>query len=74
MSETEASRIRSVKSRRYECFMEDHDEKTWTAGRCAGYIGRGSLSTHLFRCKRKSGHGLGGLYCKQHAAIEGDPV
>lgn len=56
--------IERVKTRQYECFMEDHDPKPWTSGRCADYAGR---SLHLFRCKRKDGHGLGGLFCRQHA-------
>ena len=59
--------VERIKERRYECFMEDHEPLPWTPGRCAGYAGRGSLLVHLFRCKRKSGHGLGGLFCAQHA-------
>ena len=61
--------IERVKSREYECFMEDHDPKPWTPGRCAAYAGRGSLALHLFRCKRKSGFGLGELFCAQHARM-----
>lgn len=60
-----------IKHRRYECFMEDHEPKHWTEGRCAGYAGKGSLALHLFRCKRKSGHGVGGLFCFQHAKTGG---
>lgn len=61
MSEFDATAL--IKARKYECFIEDHDEKPWTAGRCAGYAGRG---LHLMRCKRKDGHGIGGLFCRQH--------
>lgn len=64
----EEEAIDRVKAREYECFIEDHEPKRWTAGRCAGYAGR---SLHLMRCKRNSGHGLGGLFCKQHAK---DPI
>jgi hypothetical protein len=53
--------------------MEDHADKPWTPGQCAGYAGRGSLALHLFRCKRNSGFGLGGLFCKQHAKTEESP-
>jgi hypothetical protein len=56
--------IEGVKGRKYECFIEDHESLSWTPGRCADYAGRG---VHLMRCKRKDGHGLGGLFCKQHA-------
>jgi hypothetical protein len=65
--------VERVKARRYECFMEDHADKPWTPGQCAGYAGRGSLALHLFRCKRNSGFGLGGLFCKQHAKTEESP-
>ena len=60
-----------IKDRKYECFLEDHDPKPWTPGQCAGYAGRGSLATHLWRCKRKSGHGIGNLFCAQHAKTDG---
>ena len=53
-----------IKARRYECFIEDHDSLPWTPGRCAGYAGR---TLHLMRCKRKDGHGVGRLFCHQHA-------
>jgi hypothetical protein len=56
--------IERIKERHYECFIEDHESLPWTPGRCAGYAGR---SLHLMRCKRKDGHGLGGLFCRQHA-------
>lgn len=56
--------IEKVKAREYECFYEDQEPKKWTEGRCAGYAGR---TLHLERCKRRSGHGLGGLFCKQHS-------
>lgn len=59
--------IERVKTRRYECFMEDHEPLRWTPGRCAGFAGKGSLALHLFRCKRRDGHGLGNLFCRQHA-------
>lgn len=67
----EREEIDRVKARKYECFMEDHEPRPWSEGRCAGYAGRGSLAVHLFRCKRKSGHGLGGLFCSQHAKTGG---
>ena len=60
--------IEEIKSRKYECFIEDHEPKPWTPGRCADYAGR---SLHLMRCKRKDGYGIGGLFCKQHAKAEG---
>jgi hypothetical protein len=56
--------IDEIKSRHYECFIEDHESKPWTPGQCAGYAGR---TLHLMRCKRKDGNGIGGLFCKQHA-------
>jgi hypothetical protein len=60
-----------IRERKYECFMEDHEPRPWTAGQCAGYAGKGSLALHLFRCKRKSGHGIEGLFCSQHAKTGG---
>jgi hypothetical protein len=60
----EAETVDRIKSRHYECFIEDHESKPWTPGQCAGWAGR---SLHLMRCKRKDGHGLGGLFCRQHA-------
>lgn len=60
-----------IRARKYECFMEDHEPKSWSPGRCAGYAGRGSLALHLFRCKRKSGFGIEDLFCKQHASTGG---
>jgi hypothetical protein len=60
--------IGKIKARRYECFIEDHEPKTWSEGQCAGYAGAGSLRLHLYRCKRKAGHGVGKLFCCQHAA------
>ena len=66
MSTYEDVLIERVKKRRYECFIEDHDDKPWTAGQCAGFAGR---TLHLMRCTRRSGYGLGGLFCKQHAKI-----
>lgn len=59
--------VERIKARKYECFIEDHEPKPWTPGRCAGYAGRG---VHLMRCKRKDGHGLGALFCRQHAKQE----
>ena len=41
------------------------------AGTLCGLRGRGSLALHLFRCKRKDGHGLGGLFCHTHAKTGG---
>lgn len=61
----ESLQITRVKQRRYECFIEDHESLPWTPGRCAAYAGR---TLHLMRCKRKPGHGLGSLFCKQHAS------
>lgn len=63
--------IEKIKARRYECFFAEFDDKPWSPGRCAGYAGSGSKALHLFRCKRKDGHGLGGLFCAQHAKTEG---
>jgi hypothetical protein len=60
--------IEEIMKRRYECFIEDHDSKAWTPGRCAGYAGP---RIHLFRCKRKDGYGIGKLFCKQHAVRGG---
>jgi hypothetical protein len=60
--------VEQIKARRYECFIEDHESKPWTPGKCAGYAGRG---LHLMRCKRSDGHGIGGLFCKQHAKTDG---
>ena len=51
--------IEQIKDRKYECFMEDHEPKSWTPGLCAGFAGKGSRALHLFRCKRRSGHGIG---------------
>ena len=68
MSEETAEKI---KRREYECFIEDHEPKPWTPGRCAGYAGRGSMAAHLYRCKRKDGYGTDGLFCKQHAKTGG---
>lgn len=70
LGKQECAEIKRIKARHYECFFEDHESKPWTPGQCAGYAGRGSLGVHLMRCKRKSGHGLGGLFCRQHARIE----
>jgi hypothetical protein len=56
--------VEGIKSRHYECFIEGHEPLRWSPGRCADYTGR---NVHLMRCKRKDGHGLGGLFCKQHA-------
>lgn len=67
MTRDEAVETEAIKARTYECFMEDHDPVPWSPGRCAGYAGRGSLALHLFRCKKKDGHGLGGLFCFHHA-------
>lgn len=67
MTTFRAETIEDIKQRKYECFIEDHEPLPWTPGQCADYAGRGSLAVHLFRCKRKSGHGLGGLFCSQHA-------
>ena len=64
---TNGEEIAAIKRREYECFMEDHDPKPWTPGRCAGFAGKGSLALHLYRCKRKAGHGIGNLFCKHHA-------
>jgi hypothetical protein len=71
MSILKPETVEKIKARRYECFMEDHDSKPWTPGQCAGYAGRGSLATHLFRCKRKDGHGIGNLFCFRHAKTDG---
>jgi hypothetical protein len=61
--ETNAA-INDIKARQYECFIEDHQSKPWTPGQCAGYAGR---TLHLMRCKRRDGHGLALLFCRQHA-------
>lgn len=68
---TEVDTPDRIMKRQYECFIEDHDPKPWTPGRCAGYAGRGSMALHLYRCKRRDGHGTAGLFCKQHAKTEG---
>ena len=64
--------IEEIKERHYECFIEDREPKKWSDApeRCAGYAGSGSLALHLYRCKRKNGHGPGALFCKQHAKDE----
>ena len=62
-----AETVAQIKTRKYECFIEDHEPLPWTPGQCAGYAGRGSLLLHLYRCKRRSGHGPEGLFCKRHA-------
>ena len=59
--------VEDIKNRKYECFMEGHEPLPWTSGQCADYAGKGSLRVHLFRCKRKPGHGMGRLFCAQHA-------
>lgn len=41
VTEDEKNAIGEIKKRRYECFIEDHAEKPWAPGRCAGYAGRG---------------------------------
>lgn len=56
----------TIKARRYECFILDHEPKSWTPGQCAGYAGGG---LHLMRCKRRDGWGISGLFCKQHSKI-----
>lgn len=66
----DAEKIFEIKNRKYECFIEDHTPKHWSEGQCAGYAGRGSLAMHLYRCKRRSGYGIGELFCKQHAKEE----
>src|SRR5574337_309311 len=66
--------ITLIKERQYESFLEDHEPRPWTPGQCAGYAGRGSLALHLFRCKRRSGHGVGGLFCRQHATGDFESV
>ena len=63
--------IEEIKDRKYECFMNDHEPKPWTPGQCAGFAGKGSRALHLFRCKRRSGHGIGALFCAQHAKTQG---
>jgi hypothetical protein len=68
MSIPQAETVEKVKERKYECFIEDHEPLPWTPGRCAGYAGPGC---HLMRCKRRDGHGLGSLFCKQHAKTNG---
>lgn len=67
MDDKTAEAIEKIKNRTYECFMEDHEPKRWSPGRCADYAGSGSLALHLFRCKRRGGYGLGGLFCSLHA-------
>ena len=57
--------------RQYECFMEDHDPKPWDAGPLRWLRRERPLGLHLFRCKRKSGHGADALFCRQHAASGG---
>lgn len=59
--------VNKITSRKYECFIEDHEPKPWTPGQCAGYAGP---RLHLMRCKRKSGHGISGLFCRQHSWVE----
>lgn len=68
MPEPTPEDIESIKSRKYECFIEGHEPLPWSPGRCAGYAGR---TLHLMRCKRNSGHGLGGFFCSQHAKTNG---
>lgn len=53
-----------IKSRKYECFIEDHEPLAWDSSRCAAYAGR---SLHLIQCKKRLGHGAYGLFCLQHA-------
>lgn len=59
--------VEDIKARKYGCFIEGHEPLPWTPGRCAGYSGR---TLHLMRCKRRDGHGRGGLFCRQHAGVE----
>jgi len=68
MIDTPTESAERIKALKYECFIEDHEPLPWTPGRCAGYAGRG---LHLMRCKRKDGHGIKGLFCKQHAKTGG---
>lgn len=68
--EAEEKAVAEIRKRQYECFMEGHEPKPWSPGQCAGWAGRGTRALHLFRCKRRDGHGLGALFCAQHAKHE----
>lgn len=64
---TDEQMVEKIKARHYECFIEDHEPKLWTAGQCAAFAGR---SLHLMRCKRKDGYGIGALFCRQHSSTQ----
>jgi len=40
----------------------------YVGGRCA-YEVQDLISNRFYQCLRKNGHGINGLYCKQHAKM-----
>lgn len=60
---SQETRANEIRARKYDCFYEDYKPKAWTRGQCAAFA-RGGV--HMTRCKRKSGYGLEGLFCRQH--------
>jgi hypothetical protein len=62
---TRSERIDEIKGRRYER-IEKHIVP-YDAGRCASYDQFGESSDSYEQCGFPPGHGLGGLFCKQHA-------
>lgn len=58
--------IKEINNRTYQWFLEGHEPVQRNPDKCAAYVNYGTM--WFFRqCKRKHGHGLGGLFCKFHA-------
>lgn len=63
MTPTRDERIEEIRGRRYGDFEYKPD-------RCGAEVYYSTESPDIFfpaQCYRKPGHGLGGLFCKQHA-------
>lgn len=59
--------LEEAKRKRYGVWAGNPKGNRYKKGYCAYKVG--SAFAYFHQCSRKNGHGIGKLYCKQHAKI-----
>lgn len=59
--------LKEARNVKYGSWAGDSDGRLYKEGDCAYGVWR-DRAWHSSQCSRKNGHGINGLYCKQHAS------
>lgn len=53
----------------YGCWAGNPKGSAYREGSCAYEVQETGRGMNFYQCQRKNGHGIAGLYCKQHARM-----